>query len=124
MRKRILVIDDTLDALEIAKAYLEDEFDVAVAHDGKEGVERALEFKPHLIMTDLMMQTMHGYQVCEKVRAEPTLSETRILVVSSKAFQNDKDLAKQAGADSYLVKPYLRKDLFEKIGELLGPDAS
>lgn len=121
MARKALVIDDDEDLVDVATAYLEEEgFDVASASDGKSGIEKAKSFLPDLILVDIMMPGIHGFQVCEKLRQEESLNNARILVASSKSFQNDIDSAKNAGADDYLVKPYMRADLKEKIKVLFG----
>ncbi|HBL16093.1 MAG TPA: hypothetical protein DD417_04860 [Elusimicrobia bacterium] len=121
MKKSALIIDDDPDEREIARYLLRQEgFEVSEAADGREGVAAAIALKPDLVLTDLMMPVMHGYEVCERIRAEPSLKHTRILVVSSKSFDNDLRLALKAGADAYLVKPYHKIDFINKVKELSG----
>jgi len=123
MDMKALVIDDDPDLVAVAKAYLENfGMNVVTANDGKAGIEKALEVRPGLVLVDLMMPNMHGWQVCERLRAEPSLEGLRILVVSSKSFQSDIDQAKHAGADDYLRKPYMKEQLYEKLRALLGSD--
>ena len=117
--RKALVIDDDEDCRTVAEAYLEVEgFDVETAENGRKGVEKAKSFKPNLVMIDLIMPGIHGFQVCEEIRADQSLTHARLLVTSSKAFDQDKVSAKAAGADDYLVKPYLRSELREKIKKL------
>lgn len=119
MKKTALLIDDDPDQREIACFLLRQEgFEVAEAADGPEGVAAAVALKPDLVLTDLMMPTMHGYEVCERIRAEQSLKDVPILVVSSKSFDNDLRLALRAGANAYLVKPYHKADFIAKIKEL------
>ncbi|MFH1724361.1 MAG: response regulator [Elusimicrobiota bacterium] len=118
-----MVIDDDEHTAALAADYLEMAgFEAFQAPDGKAGVEKALRLKPELVLVDLMMPKMHGWQVCERLRAEESTKGIRILVTSSKTFPADIALAMSAGADAYLKKPYLCKDLFDKLREILGPE--
>jgi len=121
MSRRVLVIDDDDDLAAVAEAYLTTSgFEVQRARDGVEGVEAARAYKPDLVMVDIMMPKMHGFQVCEKLRSMEGLEGLKILVCSSKSFDSDKQIATEVGADDYLVKPYQRADLMAKVGTLLG----
>lgn len=121
MPKRVLIIDDDADVANLTAAALEElPLETARAADGKSGIAKALELKPDLLIVDLMMPGVHGYQVCERVRAEPALKGLRILVVSSKSYPVDMEAARNSGADAYLVKPFTVKDLRARVSELLG----
>ncbi len=121
MKKKALIIDDDEDHREVVVLRLKREgFETFEAADGEEGVDAALKFKPDLVLVDLMMPKLHGYGVCEMLRAEKSLSGVRILVTSSKSYDNDIQLALNAGADAYLIKPYHKKAFLEKIRKLMG----
>ena len=120
MKLKALIIDDDPDMSEVCKTYLESAgFETIYCADGRQGLEKALEYKPNLLIIDLMMPNIHGYEVCERIRANPDLKDAKILVTSSKSFDSDRELALRAGADDYLIKPYLCKDLLDKVDALL-----
>ena len=105
--QRILVVDDDPDILDFAAMGLRMcGYDVLTAPDGEEGVKVAKEQKPDLIVLDLSMPRMHGYQVCKAVREDPTIAATKIVITSGKSYAVDIRTAMEAGANEYLVKPY------------------
>ncbi len=118
-KKRILVADDDRILRELAQDILSDEYEVMLAEDGQDAWEKAQTFHPDLVITDLMMPRMHGYELCERLRGPEGIKGVRIMVASAKSFSTDKIQAEQAGADAYLVKPYKAVDLIKQVGELL-----
>lgn len=111
--KKVLAIDDD----EAFILLLHDAFEAAghefkSARDGKDGLRIAREFKPDIVLLDLMMPGMHGYEVASSIREDKALSGAKIIVISAKGYQFDKNAAKAAGADEYLVKPFRIPDLF------------
>lgn len=118
-KRLALIIDDDPQFSKMLSEHLEDMgFDVDAAFDGKEGLVKAAARKPHLILLDIMMPGIHGYEVCSKLRADPHTKNSRILVLSAKGFDSDKEMAREVGADGYLVKPFHRNDLQEKVEAL------
>ncbi|PIU20786.1 MAG: hypothetical protein COT18_00395, partial [Elusimicrobia bacterium CG08_land_8_20_14_0_20_59_10] len=87
--------------------------------DGQDGWEKAQAFQPDLVITDLMMPRMHGYEFCEHLKGPEGIKGVRIIVASSKPFATDKAQAEAVGADAYLVKPYTPAALLGKVRELL-----
>ena len=119
--KKILIIDDDASAADLAVSALEDEgYTLEQAPDGKKGLAKAAQFKPDLVIVDLMMPGVHGFQVCETLKESEFFAGGRILVTSSKSYPVDKDAARNSGADAYLTKPYLIAELRRKVRELLG----
>ncbi len=111
--------DDDKILRELAQDILSDEYEVMLAVDGQDAWEKARVFRPDLVITDLMMPRMHGYELCERLRGPDGIKGVRILVASAKSFSTDKIQAEKAGADAYLVKPYKAVDLIKQVGELL-----
>jgi DNA-binding response OmpR family regulator len=121
MAHRVLVIDDDEIVIEFAKKILEPAgYEVLSACDGRAGLDLASEEKPDLVLLDLMMPRMHGYDACEQMRANHDLDATKIVVTSGKGYATDKRAVVRMGADGYLQKPYNKKQLLAIASHLLG----
>jgi len=118
---RILIADDDIMLLELAWDILsaEEGYEVIKAVDGQDAWEKAQVCKPDLVITDLMMPKMHGYELCEKLKGPGGIKGVRIMVASAKTFATDKAQAEASGADAYIVKPYSPSTLLQKVRELL-----
>lgn len=117
---KVLIIDDDEDLAGLIATMLKNEgFETAWEPEGKSGIAKARSWKPDIAIVDLLMPGIHGFAVIERLRADENLKGLRILVASSKPFDNDKDDAKRVGADGYLVKPFKKADLIEKVKTLL-----
>ncbi len=116
MKGTVLVIDNDLSIVELLAFVLEDAgFTVHTALDGDAGVDEALRHRPDVVICDLMMGRMHGFEVLQAIRAHPELDGTAVIVASSKAFKPDVDRARALGAADYLVKPFRTEELLETI---------
>lgn len=104
--KRVLVIDDRRDALLINQMLLQQlGHEVAIASNGEEGVERARSFAPDIVLCDLTMPGMNGFEVARRLRAEPSTAELRLVAVSGHSVDEFDNLALAAGFDEQVVKP-------------------
>jgi DNA-binding response OmpR family regulator len=113
-KPKVLIIDDDASHRRLAQVIFEKNgFDVLIAQDGSEGVRQALTNLPAIIILDLMMEGLHGFEVCKMLRANPSLRRTAIIIASGKSYKTDVDKAIQLGADAYVVKPFLPKELLE-----------
>ena len=121
MAKKILVVDDEEVIVEGLKDILEDfDYEVVTANNGLIALQQVSKEKPNLILLDLMMPEMNGYEVCDKVRKDPEVSATPIVILSSKGEQKDIDLAFSLGATEYIIKPYNMERLLETLKKILG----
>lgn len=117
---RILIVDDDVDALRLVGMMLEHEgFEIIAAASGPQALEKAVEERPDLIILDVMMPGMDGYQVAGRLRKHPTTEDTPILMFTAKAGVNDKVTGFQAGVDDYLTKPVHPAELTTRIKALL-----
>ncbi len=117
---RILVIEDQPDIRQLIAAILKaDNLEVSFAEDGEAGVLAAQKNPPDLILLDLMMPKLHGYQVLQALRAHPATQGVSVVVVSAKAYASDKRKALEMGASAYLQKPFNAKSLREVVDQQL-----
>lgn len=115
-KPRILVVDDEPDLVAVLRMGLSLEgFEVIEAADGAEGLKRAREDKPDLMLLDLMLPKMDGYQVCRSLKFDPRYKNLPILILSARPGDQDRRLALEMGADDFIHKPYDLKDLVTRI---------
>jgi len=120
MRKRILVVEDDPAARRLISYTLEQEgHRVLTASSGPEGLEKAREEEPDLLILDVMLPRMDGFQVCRRLRSESCTSHTPILMLSAKARDIDKASGFKVGADEYLTKPTDPSELVSRVQSLL-----
>jgi CheY-like chemotaxis protein len=112
----ILVVDDNTDNVEILRAFLESRgFTIAEARDGRTALSRMEEVKPDLVLLDVMMPGMDGWEVCRVIKQHPQLGDTKVVMVTAKGGFEDKFEGLRSGADDYVVKPVDFKDLMDKV---------
>jgi two-component system alkaline phosphatase synthesis response regulator PhoP len=118
--KKILVVDDETVTTELAKTFLEKNgFAVVVAKDGMEAIQIATDEKPDLILLDVMLPSMDGFEVCKRLK-EGSFKDTPILMFTALGYSSDKERGEEAGADEYIVKPFSGRALVETIKRHLG----
>lgn len=117
MTKILVVEDDPAILLGIEKNLAFEGYEVVKARDGEEGLEAAFRERPDLIVLDLMLPKMNGYEICKAVRKhDPAVA---ILILSAKTFEQDKVLGLDVGADDYVTKPFSVKEVLARIRALL-----
>ena len=117
---RILIADDNTQNRELLEAYLADEgHEILMAADGRQTVDVATERQPDLILLDIMMPKLSGYEVCEKLKADPRTKNIPILMVTALRDMADIEKAVAAGADDFLSKPVHRIELKTRVKSLL-----
>lgn len=123
MTQRILIAEDEesiVASLEFLMRHAG--FDTLVARDGAAAIAALADFRPHLVVLDLMLPVRSGFEVCRAIRADPQLSATRVLMLTARGGANDATRGMDAGADDYMTKPFSTKDLVARVRALL-PDA-
>jgi two-component system, sensor histidine kinase and response regulator len=119
-RSKILGVDDNPTNIEILEELLAEEYNFRAAKTGEEALKTAVEFRPDLILLDIMLPGINGYDVCRQLRANPALKYVKIIMVSAKAMTSERLRGYQAGADDYLVKPFDEEELTAKVKVYLG----
>ncbi len=118
--KRVLIADDNLTNVELLEAYLgEIDCEVAVAIDGRETLEKVAELQPDLILLDIMMPKLSGFEVCRKVKQDPDTKQTMILMVTALNELGDIERAVNAGCDDFLSKPINKLELLKRVENML-----
>ena len=121
MSKRILVVDDQEDLRGVLRDLLIGSgYTVIEAADGEAGVAKAKSDRPDLILMDIQMPVIDGYEATRRIKVDPALTSTPIVAVSSFAMKGDEEKARAAGCDHYVTKPYSPMQLLRLIRGLLG----
>lgn len=114
---KILVVDDDKNICELLRLYLEKEgYNVIISNDGEEAIVKFNALKPDLILLDVMLPSLDGWQVCRKIRKA---SNTPIIMLTAKSETFDKVLGLELGADDYVVKPFDTKEIIARIKAVL-----
>lgn len=117
MQYKILIVDDDENICELLRLYLEkDGFDTIVANDGEQAVEYAAKYSPDLILLDIMLPKLDGWQVCREIRKT---DDTPIIMLTAKGETFDKILGLELGADDYVSKPFDTKEVIARIKAVL-----
>jgi two-component system alkaline phosphatase synthesis response regulator PhoP len=113
---RVLVAEDEQDVAELIRYHLtKDGYDVVLAKTGAEALKRAREERPDLILLDIMIPQMNGWEVCRCLKREPETADTPVIMVSGRVEEGDKVLGFELGADDYVTKPFSPRELLARI---------
>lgn len=116
-KQRILIVDDDENIAELISLYLTKEcFDTKIVYNGEDALSAFSSYEPHLVVLDLMLPGMDGYQVCREIRMKSSIP---VILLSAKGEVFDKVLGLELGADDYMVKPFDSKELIARIKAIL-----
>jgi diguanylate cyclase (GGDEF)-like protein len=116
MPESILVVDDDPDIARFVEVNLRSAgYDVSVAGDGEEALERAADLRPDLVLLDVMMPRLDGFEVAQRLRKNPQTANTSIIMLTAKALSSDKVTGLQSGADDYIIKPFDPIELLARV---------
>jgi diguanylate cyclase (GGDEF)-like protein len=116
MSETVLVVDDDPDVARFVEVNLRSAgYEVTVASDGEEAVERALDLRPDLVLLDVMMPKLDGFEVAQRLRRDPRTSSSSIIMLTAKALSADKVLGLSSGADDYIIKPFDPVELLARV---------
>lgn len=114
---RVLIVDDDVHIAELISLYMEKEgYETYEVHDGDEAIEAFKKFDPHMVLLDIMLPGIDGYQVCRKIRQ---LGNTPIIMLTAKGETMDKIAGLDSGADDYITKPFAIEELFARMRVVL-----
>jgi two-component system, chemotaxis family, response regulator PixH len=116
----VLVVEDTPSLLQLINSFLEDSgYKVITASDAKDGYQKALNDQPDIIITDVVMPGMSGFEFCRKLKRNPATSNLPIIICSSKNKDIDRIWGMRQGADVYLTKPFTKEELVRAVKMLV-----
>jgi DNA-binding response OmpR family regulator len=115
LQGKILTVDDDPNNIAIVEELLEDSYNLKTAASGREALEIARDFRPDIILLDIMMPDMSGYEVCRRLRERYTPQQTKIIMVSARAMVSERLEGYRAGADDYITKPFDGDEFLEKV---------
>lgn len=120
MAKTILIVEDEQNLVELLKFRLEaNGYHVETAFDGEEGLSKIEKLKPDIVILDIMMPRMHGYDVCRKAKENTGTKDIPIIMLTARTQKKDEEQAKACGADSFIAKPFEPAELMAEIEKLL-----
>jgi two-component system alkaline phosphatase synthesis response regulator PhoP len=120
MVKKILIVDDELNIVASLEFLMKQQgYAVKVVNNGKDALDAIGEFRPDLVLLDIMMPLLSGYELCQKVRANPAWAGIKIVMLSAKGRDVEVNKGIAVGADLYVTKPFSTTDLIAKVQALL-----
>lgn len=118
--KTILIVEDVELNRDLLVQLLEDEYRVLVAEDGQAALQKAAEARPDLILMDLSLPRMDGWEATRRLKADTDLSKIPVIVLSAHAMRGDEERARASGCDDFLTKPIDETLLYQKLARHLG----
>lgn len=120
-RKKILLVDDSATILMMERTILmKGPYEVVTASDGEQGVAKALAERPDLILMDVIMPRMNGFEACKKIREQEAISTTPIIMVTTRGEEANVEMGFQSGCSDYVTKPINAVELMAKLKSYLG----
>ncbi len=120
MTNKILIADDEQNIVISLEFLMKREgFEVSIAQDGEEAINRIRADMPDLVLLDVMMPKRNGFEVCQEVKADPALQAVKVLMLTAKGRDTEVTKGLALGADAYMTKPFSTKELVEKVRSLL-----
>ncbi len=120
-RFKVLVVDDEpFICRSLSFVLRKEDYEVFEARNGEEALEAILEHRPDLVFLDVMMPKVNGFEVTKRVKADPDLGNTKIILLTAKGQEQDRATGRAMGADDYMTKPFSPTKILERAREILG----
>jgi DNA-binding response OmpR family regulator len=125
LSKKVLIVDDETNIV-ISLEFLiaQAGYNLRVAHNGQEAMEQVAAFEPDLILLDVMMPHINGFEVCRRVRENPSWQRIKIIMLTAKGREVEVTKGLDLGADAYVTKPFSTKELLAQVRDILGNNES
>jgi CheY-like chemotaxis protein len=122
MTKKVLIVEDEEPIIELLGAIFDGlaDYQTTYARDGQEALRTARADDPDIVLLDVHLPKMDGYEVCKFIKSDPNTSHTKVLMISGMVQNSDLLKAREAGADDYITKPFVPTELIEKVATLIG----
>lgn len=119
--KKILLVEDEKNIILGVKTCLElVNYKAVVVQDGEKAIEAAVKEQPHLVLLDLMLPKVDGFEVCRQLKSREETKHIPVIVLTAKTAEEDREKARAAGADSYMTKPFRPEELWQEIKRFIG----
>lgn len=118
-KKRMLAVDDSPNNNAIIEELFGDYYDLRTATTGEEALQIARDFQPDIVLLDIMMPGMDGYEVCRRLREHPSLSDIKILMVTAKGALEERIKGYEVGANDFITKPFEQENIQESVAFFL-----
>ncbi|MFW5991149.1 MAG: response regulator transcription factor [Candidatus Nanoarchaeia archaeon] len=118
-KKKILVAEDEESISELLDIILRESYNLSFVKDGESVLQEVKNVRPHLLLLDVMMPGMNGYQICENIRKDASIKDLKVAILSAKGQERDILTGLKSGADYYLTKPFDPNELKKKIDEII-----
>ena len=119
MSKKILIVEDNEVNLDIFQEIFEDDYELKMVTNGVQALDVIEDFMPKLVLLDIMMPNMNGYEVCEKIRSNDKLKGVIVIMVSARAMDSERKKGLEVGADEYITKPFEEETLLELVNSYI-----
>jgi len=115
MNEKILIVEDNEVNLDIFKEIFEDGFNIKMVTDGQQALDVIGEYMPKVVLLDVMMPNMDGYEVCKRIRSDESMKHIKVIMVSARAMESERKKGIEAGADEYITKPFNEDALLDTV---------
>ena len=122
MKQRVLIADDEPNIVISLEFLMEQRgYEIRTVANGDDALRVAREFRPHLLLLDIMLPLKNGFEVCQVIRESPELNPVKIIILTAKGRETEVAKGLVLGADAYVTKPFATRELLEAVKRLLGP---
>jgi len=123
MARKLLLADDSITIQKVVELVLAEEgFDIKAANNGEEALAAMAQFRPDVVLADIDMPKMNGYQLCEKIKANPDTRDIPVILLAGAFEPLDEELSKNVGAEDYIIKPFESQELISKINAVIAAE--